>query len=129
MIRRIEHTTITVRDLNRSVDFYTRVLGFVVDHEMDLPQSRLHIVFLRLGDTILELFGVPDIHGSVLSDDNTIVGFKHIALLVDDVDAETVRLERLGVIFRTRPVDVQNERVIFFHDPDGIDIELIQHLN
>ena len=128
MIRRIEHTTITVSDLERSVKFYTTLLGFVVDHEMWIPESRLRIVFLRLGDTMLELFGVAECHGTMVSDVNEIIGYKHICLQVDSVDEEYERLVAAGVRFRITPVNVQNVRIAFFQDPDGLDIELIQSL-
>lgn len=127
MLERIDHTTITVRDLQRSVDFYTGLLGFTVDHEMDIPESNLKIIFLRLGNTMLELFGVPNVQGEVLSDVNEVVGFKHIALLTDDVDREYERLKNKGVKFRITPTTVQSVRIAFFKDPDGVDIELIKY--
>ncbi|MDL1878242.1 VOC family protein, partial [Cytophagia bacterium CHB2] len=65
MIKRIDHTTITARNLEESVVFYTRLLGFTIDREMWLPEEKLRIVFLRLGDTTLEMFGVPEIHGEM----------------------------------------------------------------
>jgi lactoylglutathione lyase len=129
MLRRIEHTTMTVTDLPRSVEFYTRLLGFEVDHEMRFPESGLHIMFLRLGDTILELFGVPEVHGTMVNDINEIVGYKHICLQADSVDEEYARLRALGVVFRIAPVTVQDSvRIAFFKDPDGIDIELLEHI-
>lgn len=128
MITSIEHTTITVSDLNRSVDFYTRLLGFRVKREMWIPESQLRIVFLRLGETELELFGVPATRGTVHSDANDVVGYKHICLRVDDVDEEYERLVRAGVPFRIPPTDVQNVRIAFFKDPDGLDIELLHYL-
>jgi catechol 2,3-dioxygenase-like lactoylglutathione lyase family enzyme len=130
MIHRIDHTTITVRDLQRSVDFYTKLLGFVVDHEMWIPESSLGIVFLRLGDTMLELFSVSEIKGEAISDRNNVVGFKHMCLLVDDVDAEYMRLSKAGVLFRSAPATVNRVvRVAFMKDPDNIDIELLSHLD
>jgi glyoxylase I family protein len=128
MIRRIDHTTITVSSLRRSVDFYTGLLGFVVDHEMWIPESRLKIVFLRVGDTILELFGVPECSGSALSEANDVIGYKHICLRVDSVDEEYARLHAAGVPFYITPTNVQNVRIAFLKDPDGLAIELIEDL-
>ena len=128
MIRRIEHTTITVRDIRRSVAFYTGLLGFRVDHEMHLPESHLHIVFLHLGETELELFDVPATRGEALSDVNEVVGYKHICLLVDSVDEEYARLSAAGVAFRSGPATVQHVRLAFLKDPDGLDIELLEYL-
>lgn len=129
MIRRIDHTTITVGDLERSVAFYTELLGFQIDHEMWFPETRLRIVFLRLGDTTLELFGVPETHGAMVNDINEVIGYKHICLLVDSVDDEYSRLSAAGVQFRITPVTVQDSvRIAFLRDPDGMDIELIEYL-
>ncbi|MBI2619832.1 MAG: VOC family protein [Ignavibacteriales bacterium] len=127
MLKRIDHTTITVRNLKESIAFYTDILGFQVGHEMWISESRLRIVFLRLGDTILELFGVEELKGEMLSDVNEVIGFKHIALLTDSVDREYLRLVDKGVTFRIPPTTVQSVRIAFFKDPDGIDIELIEY--
>lgn len=129
MLKRIDHTTITVRDLQRSIAFYTTLLGFEIDWEMWIPESKLKIVFLRLGDTVLELFGVAETKGEMISDVNEVVGYKHICLLADSVDEEYKRLTDAGVRFRISPTNVQTVRIAFFKDPDGMDIELIQHLN
>lgn len=129
MIKRIDHTTITARNLEESVDFYTRLLGFTIVREMWLPAEKLRIVFLRLGDTTLELFGVPEIHGEMISHANEVVGYKHIALLVDSVDEEYERLSKAGVKFNLLPKTIQDVvRIAFFRDPDGMDIELIEYL-
>ncbi|MCI0699175.1 VOC family protein [candidate division KSB1 bacterium] len=129
MIKRIDHTTITVRNLEKSIDFYTSLLGFTVAREMWLPEEKLRIVFLRSGDTTLELFGVPEIHGEMISHANEVVGYKHIALLVDSVDEEYQRLSEAGVKFHLLPETIQDMvRIAFFRDPDGMDIELIEYL-
>lgn len=128
MIRRIEHTTITVSDLQRSLDFYTGLLGFRVDREMWIPESQLRIVFLKLGETELELFGVHETTGASISGENEVIGYKHICLLVDSVDEEYARLAKAGVTFRIPPADVQSVRIAFLKDPDGMDIELLQYL-
>ncbi len=129
MIKRIDHTTITVRNLEKSIDFYTRLLGFTLDREMWIPEENLRIVFLRLGDTTLELFGVPEIRGEMISNVNEVVGYKHIALLVDRVDNEHKRLVEAGMKFSVPPTTIQDlVRIAFLSDPDGMDIELIEYL-
>ena len=129
MIKRIDHTTITVRNLERSINSYTRLLGFTFDHEMWIPESGLRIVFLRLGDTMLELFGVSETRGEMISHVNEVIGYKHIGLLVDSVDHEYDRLVHAGVHFRIPPATIQEAvRIAFFNDPDGIDIELLEYL-
>lgn len=130
MIRCIDHTTITVANPSASIAFYTGLLGFAIDHTMDLPESHLRIVFLRLGDSILELFCPERIDGRAASDVNEVVGYKHVALAVDNCDEEYRRLSGAGVKFRSAPATVGSSvRVAFFKDPDGLDIELIQYLS
>ena len=129
MIKCIDHTAITARNLEKSIDFYTRVLGFTVAREMWLPEEKLRIVFLGLGGTTLELFGVPETRGEMISHANEVVGYKHIALLVDSVDEEYERLSKAGVKFNLLPETIQETvRIAFFRDPDGMDIELIEYL-
>jgi lactoylglutathione lyase len=128
MIRRIEHTTITVRDARASIDFYVEKLGFRVHREMWIPESKLHIAFLRLGETELEIFDVSEPRGVVMSDVNEVIGYKHICLLVDSVDEEYARLSAEGVRFRIPPTTVQSVRIAFLKDPDGLDIELLEYL-
>jgi catechol 2,3-dioxygenase-like lactoylglutathione lyase family enzyme len=128
MIRRIEHTTITVSDARRSIDFNVEKLGFALHHEMWIPESNLRIAFLRLGDTELEIFDVRDTSGAAMSDVNEVIGYKHICLLVDSVDEEYRRLSSAGVLFRIPPTTVQSVRIAFLKDPDGLDIELLEYL-
>ncbi|MRR12878.1 VOC family protein, partial [bacterium] len=120
--------TITVSDARRSIDFYVGKLGFTLHHEMWIPESRLRIAFLRLGETELEIFDVPETRGAVMSDVNEVIGYKHICLLVDSVDEEYARLAALGVPFRIPPTTVQSVRIAFLKDPDGLDIELLEYL-
>lgn len=128
MIRRIDHTTITVSDLQVSIAFYTGLLGFVANHEMHIPDSGLHIVFLRLGNTVLELFDTGRTGTVVVSETNDDIGYKHICLEVDSVDREYSRLSAAGVRFTSNPHTVQGVRVAFLKDPDGMDVELLEYL-
>jgi catechol 2,3-dioxygenase-like lactoylglutathione lyase family enzyme len=77
---------------------------------------------------MLELFGVERIRATALSDENDVIGYKHICLRVDSVDEEYLRLRGAGVTFRVPPTTVQDVRIAFLKDPDGMDIELIHHL-
>jgi len=65
----------------------------------------------------------------MISHTNEVVGYKHIALLVDSVDEEYERLSKAGVKFTLLPKTIQDVvRIAFFRDPDGMDIELIEYL-
>jgi len=57
------------------------------------------------------------------------LGYKHLCLQTDDVDADVARLKAAGVKITTEPFDTQiNSRIAFFEDPDGIMLELWQDL-
>ncbi len=122
MIQGLHHVAVRATDIERAVGFYSDVLGF-------REQMRLHfedgsyLVQMALGGSIVELFGggKPDQPEAGESR----VGYTHIALSVDDVDAEHARLKDLGCEFHVQPQTVEGLRVAFFRDPDGNPIELL----
>jgi catechol 2,3-dioxygenase-like lactoylglutathione lyase family enzyme len=124
VIKSIEHVAVVTTDLERAAKFYTEVLGFREVGRLETTHSGT-IVFVSLGGTQVELFGggkprdAEETHQSV--------GYKHIALSVDDVDAEYARLKALDVDFYMEPTTVDpGLRIAFFRDPDGSPIELFQ---
>lgn len=61
MFKRIDHTAFIVRDRETSIDFYQNILGFHKYFEHDVPfEAVKKIVYLKLGDTVLELIHVPE---------------------------------------------------------------------
>lgn len=123
---RILHTMIRVGDLDRSIRFYTDVLGMKLLRRKDYPDGKFTLAFIGYGDeadnTVIELtynWGVEDYElGS---------GFGHFALEVDDVynATETIR-ERGGKIIREAgPMNAGTTIIAFVEDPDGYQIELI----
>jgi glyoxylase I family protein len=61
MFKRIDHVEIIPRDFEKSIGFYTAVLGFVVKQRLKVAAPPLEeIAYLKLGDTVLELMRVPD---------------------------------------------------------------------
>jgi lactoylglutathione lyase len=123
VIQRFHHVAVRTTDIEAAVKFYSQALG-------SEEQMRLHfedgsyLVQMSLGDSIVELFG----DGKPAEEDPSRVGYTHIALSVDDVDAECERLKGLGCPFHVEPQTVQGLRVAFFRDPDGNPIELLQEL-
>jgi len=97
---RIAHTMIRVTDLERSLDFYTRVLGMKVHRRLDFPEGRFTLAFVGFGDepgaVVLELTHNWDIHEYELG-----TGFGHLALEVnvDPPNEGSLRFhERLGFV-------------------------------
>ena len=124
---RIMHAMLRVGDLDRSIDFYTRVLGMQLLRKSDNPEYKYTLAFVGYGDekdnAVLELtynWGVSEYD---LGD-----AYGHIALQVDDIyqAAEAIR-DGGGVISREPgPVKGGKTVIAFVRDPDGYAIELIQ---
>jgi catechol 2,3-dioxygenase-like lactoylglutathione lyase family enzyme len=124
MITGIAHLAVVTSDIQRAVHFYTDVLGFRETLRLETDHSGT-IVFVSLNGTQLELFGGgrPREPG----DDEGKVGYPHVALAVDDVDAEYDRLRGRGVEFDMPPTSAEaGIRLAFFRDPDGNRIEVIK---
>jgi lactoylglutathione lyase len=125
---RMLHTMLRVGDLQRSIDFYTRVLGMQLLRTTDRPDQKYALAFVGYDknphQAELELtynYGVEhyEMGGA----------YGHIALGVDDVAAmcETIRAAG-GVITREAgPVKGGSTIIAFVQDPDGYKVELIQN--
>lgn len=124
---RILHTMLRVGDLQRSIAFYTEVLGMKLLRQSDNEDYKYTLAFVGYGDesseAVLELTYNWDVdqydHGNA---------FGHIALEVDDVyqACEQIR-QRGGQISREPgPVKGGTTEIAFVKDPDGYAIELIQ---
>ena len=123
---RILHTMLRVGDLERSIRFYTEVLGMKLLRRKDYPEGKFTLAFVGYGDesenTVLELTYNWDIHEYELG-----TGFGHIAIEVDDVYQATEAIpERGGKIIREAgPMNAGTTIIAFVEDPDGYPIELL----
>lgn len=121
------HVGLVVSDLARSKDFYS-ALGFVVESEMG--DEKRTITFLRLGAFELELFCYTD-EPPALTGTGLTLGFRHFALSTGDMDTTLAALKTAGVVEQDAvPRDVPGvARLVFFRDPDGVEIEVMQPLS
>jgi lactoylglutathione lyase len=126
-MRRILHTMLRVGDMQRSVDFYTQVMGMAVLRRFEQPQEDYSLVFLGFGDEsstcVLELtynYGV--------SHYDLGTGYGHIAIGVSDCQAACAEIKARGgnIIRQPGPLKGSDEVIAFVADPDGYKIELIQ---
>ena len=125
---RILHTMLRVGDLQRSIDFYTGVLGMHLLRTSDNPEYRYTLAFLGYeanpAQAELELtynYGVEQYDlGSA---------YGHIAIGVPDARAAVERIRAAGgtVTREAGPVKGGSTVIAFVEDPDGYKIELIQH--
>ena len=123
---RILHTMLRVGDLNRSIDFYTQVLGMTLLRRKDYPEGRFTLAFVGYGDeseqAAIELTHNWDTDAYELG-----TGYGHIALEVDDVYQACAEIkERGGKILREAgPMNAGTTIIAFVADPGGYPIELI----
>ena len=125
----ILHTMIRVGDLQRSLDFYTRIMGMKLLRETDMPSQRYTVVFLGYGNgnkdgsTEIELtynYGVSEYEPGT--------AFGHLAIGVPDVAATCAAIRAAGgnVVRDAGPLKGGTTIIAFVQDPDGYKIELIQ---
>jgi lactoylglutathione lyase len=121
------HTMLRVGDLDRSVAFYTRLLGMKELRRTDVPEGKYTLVFLGYGgedsNTVLEL---TYNHGVDKYDLGT--AFGHLALGVPDIYATCEKLRAAGAKITREPGPVKFGKTViaFIEDPDGYKIELIE---
>jgi lactoylglutathione lyase len=124
---RILHTMLRVGDLQRSIDFYTNVLGMKLLRTSDNPEYKYKLAFLGYGSNPdhaeLELtynYGVDSY------DMGTAYG--HLALSADDIYAvcDQVRAKGGNITREPGPVKGGTTVIAFVADPDGYKVELIQ---
>ena len=117
------HIAVISSDYAKAKDFYVDKLGFEMYREFHRPAQNDYLWMLRKGDTVLELFIVPDAPKRVTNPEA--MGLRHLAFHVEDVEAGEKWLNSLGI--ETEPIredKVNGGRFLFFKDPDGLPLEL-----
>ncbi len=118
------HTCYRITDIDRSVDFYTR-LGFEERRRMPIRDEAINVFMGLPGDgDRLELTWNRDQQGAY----EVGTGYGHIALTVEDLDDTLARLAEQGIEPERPPYQVREggNRICFVRDPDGYRIELIE---
>jgi len=123
---RLLHTMLRVGDLQKSVDFYTKVLGMTLLRQKDYPDGKFTLAFVGYGDeknnTAIELTHNWDTDNYNLGD-----GFGHLAIEVDDVYVATEAIKKNGgkILREAGPMNAGSTIIAFVEDPDGYQIELL----
>ena len=123
---RMLHTMIRVGDLDRSIDFYTHVLGMKLLRRKDYPEGKFTLAFVGYDDeseqAVIELTHNWGVESYDLGS-----GFGHVAIEVDDVYAACDEIKRRGgtVVREAGPMKGGTTVIAFVADPDGYKIELI----
>lgn len=125
---RILHTMIRVGNLDRSIAFYTEVLGMRLLRRDDYPEGRFTLAFVGYGEesesAVIELTFNWDTASYDLGN-----GFGHIALEVPDAHAACDAIRQRGgkVTREAGPMKHGTTVIAFVEDPDGYKIELIEY--
>eukprot|EP01025_Chloroclados_australasicus_P008706 TRINITY_DN1317_c0_g1_i1.p3 TRINITY_DN1317_c0_g1~~TRINITY_DN1317_c0_g1_i1.p3 ORF type:complete len:234 (-),score=32.30 TRINITY_DN1317_c0_g1_i1:431-1132(-) len=146
-----QQTMLRVKDPEKSLDFYTRILGMTLLCKLDFPPMEFSLFFLGYypKEDIPEdpkqratwMFGLPAVlelthnwgtekpdsgfQGYHNGNVDPCKGFGHIGLAVPDVEGACARFEQLGVPFVKKPMDGKMKPLAFVQDPDGYWIEIL----
>jgi len=147
----VDHINLVVSDLERSVDFYTNVLGFRETQRAELEgewietiigletvKASVAYVVSPAGQPRLELlqYHSPIGDGFQANSIPNTLGLRHLALSVDNIDSAVHRLREAGTELLSRPVVVPTDVIqhstgqkilCYFHDPDGVLLELTEY--
>jgi lactoylglutathione lyase len=124
---RVMHTMIRVRDLDASIDFYTRLLHMKLLRRKDYPEGRFSLAFVGYGAEADN--GVVELTHNWDQDKPYELGnaYGHLAIAVDDLYAVCDQLKADGakIIRPAGPMKNDTLHLAFVEDPDGYKIELI----
>lgn len=143
---KVEAIGITVKDMDRSLKFYTEVLGFNKISEVEISGEayeklnglfglHMRVARLQLGDEIIELTDYLTTGGRSIPEDqrSNDLFFQHIAIVVSDMDnafeqVKKYKVEYVSTAPQTLPKSIpgaEGIKAFYFHDPDNHNLELI----
>ena len=136
----IHHIGLTVRDIKRSFDWYTKMFALqpgVVNHgigqelsdAVQVENAELSFSMIEIGSTRIEFLEYHNPRGKDFSLQNSDIGATHVCLLIDDMDAAYETLLSRGAVFNAPPVTLTDgvlagSRWAYLRDPDGIQLEI-----
>lgn len=125
-LNKVHHIAIICSDYQRSLDFYTRILGLKVLAEHYRESRDSYKTDLALGDEyVIELFSFPSPPPRVTNPEAA--GLRHLAFEVDSIAETVAELDALGVAHEeVRTDEFTGKRFLFFQDPDGLPIEVYE---
>ncbi len=125
MFKKVEHTEIVASNMDKTLDFYTGVIGFKVLWRRKPERSPFdEIAFMELNGSLVEVFAIKD--ATPLASRQWRIGCHRIALEVDDMDETVEYLNEKGVTISQKPAIAGTNSMGEMLDPDGIPIQLVQ---
>ena len=125
-LNKVHHIALICSDYQRSLDFYTSVIGchVMAEHWRDEQQSYLTKLSLN-GDYVIELFSYPSPPQRPSYPEAA--GLRHLAFEVDDIEGQVAELDRMGIAHENIRTDATTgKRFVFFNDPDGQPLEMYE---
>lgn len=123
---RFLHTMLRVGNLEKSIAFYTEVMGMSLLRQKDYPDGKFTLAFVGYGaetnHTVIELTYNWDVDQYEIGS-----GFGHLAIQVEDVYQATEQIRQQGgkIIREAGPMNAGATIIAFVEDPDGYQIELL----
>jgi lactoylglutathione lyase len=123
---KIAHASITVKDMDQSIDFYTKTLGLALKEREEIPENDAEIAFVA-GDGQEQESELTFWRNKKDWTDGD--QLDHIAFIVPDVTKTIQELRKKGVEIAKEPYSLQGSKskIAFIKDPNRIWLELIEH--
>ena len=128
MLGKTHHIAIICSDYHRSREFYVDKLGFTVLREVWREERQDWLAMLQQGEGVLELFARPTAPQRPTQPEA--LGLRHLAFQVENAVKAAAWLHSRGI--ETEPIrydPINGGRMTFFHDPDGLPLELHEENN
>ncbi len=125
-LNKVHHIALICSDYQRSLDFYTRVVGcqVIAEHWREEQQSYLTKLSLN-GEYVIELFSYPSPPQRPSYPEAA--GLRHLAFEVDDIVEQVAELDRLDVAHEAIRTDATTgKHFVFFNDPDDQPLEMYE---
>ena len=123
LFNQMHHVAIIVSDYEKAKEFYVEKLGFPILRENFREDRGDWKLDLRFGDSELEIFAIPGAPPRLSYPEAR--GLRHLAFRVSDVEQAVKQLEEKGIECEPIRWDPYTQRkMTFFHDPDGLPLEL-----
>lgn len=127
MFKRIDHVEMVPSDFDRTLKFYSEILGFRILFRRKTGRVPMEeMAFIRLGDSLIEMFSIKNPAPAPASKADYQVGCRKIALEVEDMTKTLEYLKSKGVEITGGPSPIQNDITASINDPDGLSIQLVQ---
>jgi glyoxylase I family protein len=125
IFKRVDHVEIVPKHAEETIDFYVNILNFKIKSRIEVKMPPMkEVIYLELGDTVIEVIRVEN--PKPKSENHWEVGYRGIALEVEDMAKAVDYLKGKGIAMDREPVDLGDSFRGEIRDPDGLIIELRQ---